>query len=310
MDLQELRARIALRDSLKSEQEALFQRETELRERLRREGTNLQYEESDVEEMEGTNLKSIFYTVIGKKEERLNRELDEAEAARAQYERTKAELEDVKKRIKQIERELGGIARAEADYKKQVREIEDRIRTVEGRMSEADTVTLSIIRREIAEMDQKQDCYARIKAAGAEILRNVESVRSILWDMYQKSHYGDPFTERELYNEANAIKCLITRQVERFHELLAEASAFENEYRIDAVSVERMISYVSAMCNGTRESRRAYRSYDEIRYQNAASLEFNLEGLLCEVDRKGERAARHRADMEQRLASLLAKYQA
>ena len=309
MDLQELRARIASRDSLRSEQEALFQKETELREQLRREGMNLQYEESDVEEMEGTNLKSIFYTVIGKKEERLNREIDEAEAARAQYERTKSELEEVKKRIKQIERELKAIDRAEADYKKQVREIEDRIREVETRMSEADAVTLSIIRRELAEMDQKQDCYARIKAAGAEIMCNVESVQSTLREMYQESRYGNPFTEHELYKEANEIKALIAWQVERFHELLAESSTFENEYRIDVVSVERMISYVSAMCNGTYESRRTYRSYEEIRYQNVSGLEFNLEGLLCEVDRKGERAARHRADMEQRLACLLAKYQ-
>ena len=225
MDLQELRARIASRDSLRSEQEALFQKETELREQLRREGMNLQYEESDVEEMEGTNLKSIFYTVIGKKEERLNREIDEAEAARAQYERTKSELEEVKKRIKQIERELKAIDRAEADYKKQVREIEDRIREVETRMSEADAVTLSIIRRELAELDQKQDCYARIKAAGAEIMCNVESVQSTLREMYQESRYGNPFTEHELYKEANEIKAQIESGAVDFADAAREHSS-------------------------------------------------------------------------------------
>ena len=310
MDLQELRARIASRDSLKSEQEALFQKETELREQLRREGLNLQYEESDVEELEETNLKSIFYTVIGKKEERLNREIDEAEEARAQYERTKSEIEGVQKRLKRIEIDLKAVDRAEADYKKQVHEIEDRIREIEGRMSEADAVTLSIIRRELAEMDQKQDCYARIKAVGAEIMSNVRSLQSVLLDMYRESRHGSRFAERELYNEANEIKKIITGQVERLNDLLVEVSSFENEYRIHAVSIERMISYVSAMCNGTRDSRRAYRVYDEMHYQYSPSLEFNLEGMLCEVERKSERAACHRADMEQRLAALLAKYQA
>ena len=79
MNLRELQEKLASREALEAELVSLNQQASELNARLTREKLNLEYEQSDVASLEGNTLKSLFYTVIGKKEERLMKEEDEAE---------------------------------------------------------------------------------------------------------------------------------------------------------------------------------------------------------------------------------------
>ena len=86
MDFHELQQRIWSREALESELDRLHQKADELSARLRREKVNLEYEQSDVKALEENTLKALFLTAIGKKEERLMKEEDEAEEALRQKE--------------------------------------------------------------------------------------------------------------------------------------------------------------------------------------------------------------------------------
>ncbi len=302
MNLQELRARIASRDSLKSEQEVLFQKETELRERLRREGLNLQYEQSDVEEMESTNLKSIFYTVIGKKEERLNREICEAEEARAQHDRTKSELEEVQKRIQQIERELRGIKQAEADYKKTILELSARIEAVKPLMSADDVGTLEIIRRELDELSARQDYYARVTEAGKELSRCLASVWDALREYVYVVRHESIFARQEHRNEMEARRGLAMLAAERFSKVLAEDAELVGDRCIDLSDLDNTIR--RAEIHTYNNTPAADRFVPDV-----PSLDLNAAAILADIEKRTARLERHRADMEQRLSDLLRKYQ-
>ena len=302
MDLRELRKKIAARDALEAELETLHKREGELNERMRREGLNLEYEESDVKALEGNTLKSLFYTVIGKKEELLCREEDEAAAAREQYEATRAELDGVRDRIKRIEIELRGIKRAEADYKKYVRDLSEQIETIEPRMTASDAETLAILRRELAELGARQTCYARVTEAGKELLRSVASVEEALRELAYSSRHESYFAEQEHRDEVEARRRLAYLQAERFSAVLSENAELVGDRCIDPTDLDSTIR--RAMIRTYSNAPAADRFVPDV-----PSLALNARSILNDVEKRSERLLQHRADMEQRLSALLAKYQ-
>lgn len=76
-----------------------------------------EYEQSDVDELEGRTLKAAFYTLIGKKNEKLNREYDEADEAKAQYEAVVTELAAARKELNRAEYALRQFRRSQKEEK-------------------------------------------------------------------------------------------------------------------------------------------------------------------------------------------------
>ena len=56
-------------------------------------------EQKDVEKIEGVSLSSIFFNIVGKREERIDKEKREAYAAALKYDNAKRELEEVHREI-------------------------------------------------------------------------------------------------------------------------------------------------------------------------------------------------------------------
>lgn len=301
MNLQELQEKLASREAFEAELETLRQTAGELEKRLRREQQNLAYENSDVEELEGKTLKALFYTVIGKKEERRMREEDEADAARLQCERTQAELDTVNARIKRVEIELRSIKRAEADYRKFARDLSARIKAVEPHMTEADAMTLTTLNGEIAEQDQKLEYYARVSEAGEALCRCIVSVEEALRDMVYAAKHGGIGAEWETRREVEARRALTLIQAERFTNLLSEGAALSEKYCIDTADLDSMLR------------RAIIRTYSnapnaDLHVPDIPSLSLNVRGVMQEIERKTARSRSHRADMERRLLALLEKY--
>lgn len=73
-------------------------------------------EQADVEELEGSSLKAFFYNVIGKMDEKLTKEREEAYAAAVKYDAVVKELEKVKEDLEKNEKELETFDGCEAEY--------------------------------------------------------------------------------------------------------------------------------------------------------------------------------------------------
>ena len=77
----------------------------------------LAYEQSDVDAMEGRTLKSAFYTLIGKKDEKLDQEYREVDEAKAAYEAVVQELDEAKQGLKKADYALRSFRRQEKEKK-------------------------------------------------------------------------------------------------------------------------------------------------------------------------------------------------
>lgn len=79
-------------------------------------------EEADVEQLEGRSLKSFFLNVIGKMDEKLDKERQEAYAARVKYDAAARELAAVEDEIEQCEAEYLSLRDSEQQYNKALSE--------------------------------------------------------------------------------------------------------------------------------------------------------------------------------------------
>ena len=75
-------------------------------------------EQSDVDRLEGRSLAAFFYATIGKKNEKLDKEREEAYAARVKYDVAVRELSAVEEDIQYIETELSQLYECELKYEK------------------------------------------------------------------------------------------------------------------------------------------------------------------------------------------------
>ena len=78
-------------------------------------------QQKDVDQLEGGSLSSFFYAIIGKKEEKLDKEREEAYAAKVKYDVASRELSAVEEDIARIETEIRLLGASEKQYEKMLK---------------------------------------------------------------------------------------------------------------------------------------------------------------------------------------------
>ena len=73
-------------------------------------------EQIDVDNLEGLSLTAILYSIIGKRDEKLSKEREEAYAAKIKYDTRAGELRDVNNQIEAVEKEVATLSGCENDY--------------------------------------------------------------------------------------------------------------------------------------------------------------------------------------------------
>ena len=294
MNLRELQEKLASREALEAELASLNQQANELSGRLHREKVNLEYEQSDVEALEGNTLKSLFYTVIGKKEERLMKEEDEAEEAKRQYEGTVAELDKVNARIKRVEIDLQNLKWAERNYQNQVKDLSARIEEIKTRMTDADARDFELIQRELAEQTKKQALYAQITEACEELQKRIAWVAEAQREVEE---------EREKTSARNALSGVHVSYSRAEEERRREAKERQTLVAIQAKRIGALIDPEndSTTANGTLPKDKLARL--------GINVVGNISDILEEVKQRLQVSKRHQAELELKLSELLQKYQ-
>ena len=304
LNLHELQEAIAGKMALEAELESLNQTANELHARLRCEKLHLEYEQSDVETLEGNTLKAVFYTVIGQKETRLAKEEDEAEEAKQQYERTLGELEQVNARIKRIELDLQKLKRLEQDYTRGVEKLLATVGEIEPCMSQSDALALKGIRNELTSQKQKQEYYTELMEESKKLLFCIQLVQDSLQDMIDEDRAGTVFGEYAARREAEERRGDVARQAQRLKNCFDRGVNFVNDYSLDIKSIDSMITRVAVACNDHSDGPNVYD-----RLSGVPDLALNLHGMLHELERKIERSKRFQSELEGRLSNLIEKYQ-
>lgn len=86
-------------------------------------------EQADVDRLEGHSFTSFFYGVIGKMDEKLDKEREEAYAASVKYDVAARELSSVEEDIKRYEAELGQLRECEQQY---ARALKDKLEAIKS----------------------------------------------------------------------------------------------------------------------------------------------------------------------------------
>lgn len=123
-------------------------------------------EQADVDRLEGRSLAAFFYNVIGRMDEQLNKERQEAYAARVKYDAAARELEGVERDLCRYESELAGLQGCAHKYETLLREKAGAIKAAGGVNGEE---ILKLEERSAFLESQKKELREAISAGNAAL---------------------------------------------------------------------------------------------------------------------------------------------
>lgn len=225
--LQELQEKILQKKSLEAKLKELQSQREQLDERVQEMQQIMQREQGDVDRLERTSLVSVFYSIVGKKDEVLDKEKMEAYTAKVKYDSSVQERNRVEEDRKRLEAQLREISGLERQYEKL---LEERITSIKLSNSE-EAKRIFEIEKQIAELrNQKKEIKEAI-SAGSCALNTANSVLDSLnsakgwgtWDLVGGGLVSDVIKHDHLDKAQNKIQQL-QRELSRFKTELADVT--------------------------------------------------------------------------------------
>ena len=226
----------------RAEQEALRQQETALREILER-------EKSDVERLERTSAAALLYTILGKKEERLDKEQQEFYAARLKYSVAARQLADCTGDMEALERELASLSGCQAAYDKVFQEIQSLLRD-DPAYGERVCGLEEALGRADSQLRELDEAIAAGNAAVEQVQRIGESLDSAsgwgTWDLFGGGVLSD-LAKYSCLDDAQAGVEDLQRLLDRFRTELADVSLSAD---LEPVNVDGFLQFADFFFDG------------------------------------------------------------
>ena len=184
-------------------------------------------EQKDVDRLEGRSLAALFYDAIGKKGEKLDKEIGEAYAAVAKYDSAAHELRVVNEDIAKYETEVRGLSNCEKEYNRILEEKAEAIK----KSGTAYAQEMLDMEEQIAQLDSKKKEIDEANSAGKEALRRAEDVLAKLneahdWGIWDLGKGGliSSLAKHSALDEAQESLKELQIQLRRFKTELADVT--------------------------------------------------------------------------------------
>lgn len=171
-ELHELRLKIDRQKHLTSVASHLNERKAELEQKLFDLRANLRAEEYDVERLEGYSFAALFYTVIGQKKEKLDKERREAYAAKFKCDVAQQELDAVNAELDALHAELAPLSGCANRYEVLLKFHRDEIRASGSEAGE----NLRRLEEELAILENRHREILEAVASGEKALSLIDSI--------------------------------------------------------------------------------------------------------------------------------------
>ena len=184
-------------------------------------------EQADVDRLEGRSLAAFFYNVIGKMDEQLNKERQEAYAARVKFDAAARELEAVENDLRRCESEYNELRGCEKQYEATLKEKATAVKAAGGANAEE---ILKLEERNAFLESQKKE-LREASSAGNSALSTARQVLDSLgsaeswgtWDLLGGGLLADMAKHSHLDEAQGAIEHLQS-QLRRFKTELADVT--------------------------------------------------------------------------------------
>ena len=225
--LRQLQAQMARAAQLEAMLQELRGQRDALREQVRELESVKLREQADVDRLEGRSLAAFFYEVIGKKDERLDKERREAYAARVKYDAATRELDGVEGDLSRYESELSSLRGCESRYKAVLNEKAAAVKAAGGRDGEE----MLRLEERAAALEIQRTELGEAVSAGEAALETARQVLSSLdraegwgtWDLLGGGLISDLAKHSSLDEAQGAVEHLQS-QLRRFKTELADVT--------------------------------------------------------------------------------------
>lgn len=247
--LQQLQEKVSQKKSLEAKLRELQSQRSELDNKVRELKKIMWDEQADVDRLERTSLASVFYALIGKKDDMLDKEKVEAYVAKVKHDTAAQELNLVEEDIRHIEAQLREISGCERQYEALLQEKGAAIKA----SGSADAERILQLEEQItAQRSQKKEISEAI-SAGSRALSSANSVLSSLdsaegwgtWDLVGGGLISDLAKHSHLDEAQGKVQQLQT-ELRRFKTELADVTIQANMQ----VSVDGFLRFADYFFDG------------------------------------------------------------
>ena len=244
--LEQLREKMARRRRLNAEVSTLEERRASLAQRVQQLKEETYKEQLDVDQLENFSAAKLFYQIVGKLDERLEKEQAELYAAALRYDSARQELQSVESELDSRRRELSFLEGCEREY--------ERLLAEKARVLREDPNSLSA-RRLLALEERQAQLSAREKElneairAGYDALSDIGAIEESLssaegwgtWDVFGGGLISDMAKYSHLDEAQRQINTL-QRSLSRFRTELADVD-IRMDIQIEVDSFLRFADY-------------------------------------------------------------------
>lgn len=203
-------------------------------------------EQADVDRLEGRSLSAFFYNVIGKMDEKLTLEKQEAYAARVKYDAVAGELAGIEEDLRRCEAELDMLRDCESRYDAALQEKTQAVKAAGG------TTAQQILHMEehAAYLESQRRELEEAYAAGQDALSTIEQIEDSLssaegwgtWDLVGGGLIADLAKHSHL-DEAQASVEFLQSQLRRFKTELADVT-IDADFQVSIDGFLRVADYL------------------------------------------------------------------
>lgn len=244
--LRQLQAQCARKKKLEASAEELQAQRKAYAARARKLKEEMVREEEDVEQLEGRSLAAFFYNMVGKREEKLTREEQEAYAARVKYDAAARELQEVEEELKQCREELELLQGCQEQYQAL---LEEKTRAVKAAGGPVGEKLLALEERAGWLQGQKRELQEALDAGNAalsctrEILSQLDSAEGWgTWDLFGGGLVTDIIKHSHLDEAQDSVETLQTL-LRRFKTELADVT-IDAEIQVGIQGFLRVADYL------------------------------------------------------------------
>lgn len=207
---------------------------------------SFQQEQADVERLEGRSLSAFFYNVIGKMDEKLNQEKQEAYAARVKYDAVARELAGIEEDLHRCETELDSLQGCESRYEAVLKKKIQAVKVAGGHAAEQ---ILKLEERTAYLESQKRELNEAL-AAGQAALATTDQIAGSLdsaegwgtWDLMGGGLISDLAKHSHL-DDAQASVEFLQSQLRRFKTELSDVT-ISADFQVNIDGFLRVADYL------------------------------------------------------------------